>query len=253
MTDTMAIQPPSSTFATRLRAAMRIDIGPTLVGGAIAIVLLIAAQILLPLVLSAIDGMGSANVINPPTVAASVLLVLTIIMTGEAAPGRREGVAGGWTRAERLQMVTAIGAGMGVLNGVVWLALAAASPALQRLADGISYGSGFAVSLGGATPSVVAALMVALMTFGAAFVPGFFGWLARVHWSLVVLGAGLLYVVAQVAFIPYALFAEPTWTLFDNVAHTPVLWAVLAVIVVGLFVAGCAWLALRAPVSRYRP
>ncbi|MGO1543101.1 MAG: hypothetical protein ACTHXA_02050 [Gulosibacter sp.] len=252
MTANQIIKAPQASFSARLRAALRVDILPSLLGGAIGLTCLLVAPALAAWITSRLGGMAEINLGSPAGFIAGLCVALAIIMTSEASTGRRESTIGGWTRQERLQLTTIIAVGMAIVTALLLLLASAITPALENVLQSIAANSQVTYTVTGPSTSIVAAIVVALAAFAGAFVPAFLMRLSGIHWIAVVGGSILLLAILQILFVAYYLHAEPNGELFTAFAHTPELWFVLSIIVTAGFVLLTIAMTRKAPIRRYR-
>ena len=227
---------------SRLHAVWRADVAPTLLVSGLILALIIALAFLVRLVPVQVNGREILVVTSIADSFGVIVIVLAIILGGSLAAGRRESLLGGWTRAERLQVlaVEAIAAGVVAVLG---------RPALQPL-DGLLArlsGAGDAPASGlVAWSPPLGLLALALLAAAGVFVGPLFVAVARVHWLLVVLVAVAVFVVLWTTASAFGL------PLSEGVG--PARLASTAVTLAGpvVLIGVASWLVLRSWWPRFR-
>lgn len=254
MSTDQTIAEPRGTFATRMRTALAIDIAPTVLWGGLTILALIFIPALIARALyeAGLYRDISISTTAPASTIAAGFVVLSIIGLSEGGPGRRESVIGGWTRAQRLQLTFAFGGMLGVLAAVVWLLVALLQPLYEGWIESVTSPAEATVGLHDTVASPVAALVVAVSVFTAAFVPAMYVRLSHSHWTAVVAGSIPVLLLIQVFVIAYLFHAEPELLLLDALAGQPWMWLLLALALAGVYIAWVVAMSRTTSLKRYR-
>lgn len=249
------ITAPRSTFKAQLHAALKIDIIPTVLWGMVTILTVMIAPTLVGWILNQV-GVGQAidtlRSTAPANTVGAGFVVLAIVGMAEAGPGRRESVIGGWTRADRLRLCATFGAGLAVLAGLVWVLLVLGQPWFERLLNASLPVTDATYVLPEIVASPIAAFLVALSVFTAAFVPAMYVRLAGVHWTAVVGGSIVLVILMQAITVAYFRYAVPTDELMAGIAGASWLWLLAAVLLAAAYILWVVWMSRRASIRRYR-
>lgn len=245
---------PASTFQDRLRAAFAVEIGPTILWGGLTILALVFVPPLIGWALyqaDLYDGVFMRTTAPASTVGGG-FIVLAIVGMAESGTGRRESVIGGWTRAQRHQLNVVFAAGFAVIGAVLWLVLALCQPLLESWLANAFAQSSTTIGFQTTVASPLAALVLAVSIFTAAFVPVMYVRLSHINWIAVVAGSIPVLVLLFVLGTTHLMFAEPTAELFAELDLSYSGWWLLASVLLPAAYVFWVWqLAKKAGIRRY--